>query len=110
MSFFTAPNETALDLVTERLAANPSFAERYEAIADLRSIDDGSLHRGSELRRVASLQGPLADLMHVLDPGWVKDKRKFYAWLDRHPQHCTYDRRKNVRPLPMVTFMDGKEI
>ena len=97
MSFFITPNESALDLATERMAKDPVYQDRYNAIAELRNLDKGQLHRGNEFRRVASLQGSLADFAQVLDPEWLQNKRQFYSWLDSHPQHCTYDRRK-VQP------------
>jgi hypothetical protein len=93
MSFFVAPNEDAGDLIAERMAEDPVFADRYEAIKELRALDDGTLHKGNEFRRVASIQGPLLDLEILLDADFMQNKRKFYAWLDAHPQHCTYDRR-----------------
>lgn len=111
MSFFIEKStETALDLVTERMAEDPVYQDRYNAIAELRSIDNGQLHRGSEFRRVASLQGPLHNLAQVLDPDWMQNKKRFYAWLDAHSQHCTYDRRKNAKRSDLVTFVDGKEV
>jgi hypothetical protein len=93
-SFYITPNESALDVVTEQMAKDPVYADRYEAIKEVREIDKGQLYRGTEFRRVASLQGPLSTLGQVLDPDWLQNKRRFYAWLDAHPQHCTYDRRR----------------
>jgi len=89
------------------------YGPRFQAIKELRGQDDGTLHQGQGFRRVASLVNvPLTNAYStVLDPEWMKDKSKFYAWLDRNPEYCTYDRRRNARPLPnQVTFFDGKEI
>lgn len=111
MSFFVTSNESALDLVTKRLHDSGEFDDRYEAIAGLQTISmDEALHEAAikgGFARVASLQGPLLDLAKVLDPDFLRDKRKFYHFLDTHPQHCTYDRRKNAQPN-QITFSDGK--
>jgi hypothetical protein len=44
---------------------------------------------------VASLVNvPLGNaIATVLDPEWMKDKKKFYGWLDRNRAYCTYQRR-----------------
>jgi len=117
MAFFIGKNETAADIMMDPkllMASNPEYyGPRFEGIADLRKLDDGTLHRGNEFRRVASFVNiPLFAAMNtLLDPDWMKDKRKFYGFLDRNPEYCTYDRRKNRRILDnQVTFVDGKEI
>jgi hypothetical protein len=71
------------------------YGPRFDAIKELRDADDGSLHSGSEFRRVASFVNvPLANaITTVLDPEWMKDKKKFYAWLDRNRAYCTYQRK-----------------
>ncbi len=73
---------------------DPDYGERFDAIKELKGLDDGSLHRGSGFRRVASLIAPLEDLAKVIEPDFLLDKRKFYDWLDAHPEYCTYDRRR----------------
>lgn len=112
MPFWIAPKtETALDLVTERMAQDPAMADRYDAIKEIRENQPGieGVARAGGMYRVASLQGTLADLAQVLDPDWLSHGRGFYRWLDAHPQHCTYDRRKEHQPN-QVTFQDGKVI
>lgn len=117
MSFFVAPaDETVLDLATEGMAKNPSFADRYDAIAELREQDRTGLKISAEdaakangFFRVASLQGPIETLAHVLNPDWLKVKGNFYRWLAKHPQHCTYDRRKDPRAR-QITMVDGKAV
>lgn len=85
------------------------YRDRFDAIADLRKLDDGTLHRGQEFRRVASLVNvPMWAVMKLVDPAWMKDKKKFYAWLDRHPEYCTYQRRGGSRPS--TTFIGGKAV
>jgi hypothetical protein len=106
MSFYV---EKGLDLVATNMAARPEFEDRYEALKELRGIDKGQLYRGSEWKRVASLQGPILDLACVLDPDFLRERRRFYAFLDQHLECCTYDRRKESLPN-QVTFQDGKVI
>ena len=117
MSFFVGkkapPGEVMMDPKL-LMASNPEYyGPRFEGIAELRKLDDGTLHKGNEFRRVERFVNmPLfAAANTLLDPDWMKDKRKFYAFLDRNPEYCTYDRRANRRILDnQVTFMDGKEV
>jgi len=98
---------TSADLLMK--VAPDYYRDRFEAIADLRKIDDGTLHRGNEFRRVASLVNvPMWDVMNVLDPTWMKDKRRFYDWLSKHPEYRTYDKRGGSRP--QITYLDGKAV
>ena len=119
MSFFIAKNESpaneALDSNMLMKLRPEYYGPRFEAISDLRKIDDGTLHRGSGFRRVASLVNvPLANAVAtVLDPEWMKNKNKFYRWLDSGDnwRYCTYDRRRGARPISnQVTFFEGKEL
>lgn len=116
MSFFTGPSESFLDLTTETMVRKPEFADRYDAIADLREFDrNGTLAnvhdsaKGNGFFRVASLQGPIESLAQLLDPDWMRNKARFYGWLSRHPQHCTFDRRKSAVPK-QITFQNGEVI
>lgn len=98
---------TSADLLMK--VAPEYYRDRFDAIADLRKIDDGTLHRGNEFRRVASLVNvPMWDVMNFLDPTWMKDKRRFYDWLAKHPEYKTYDKRGGSRPS--ITYLDGKAI
>jgi len=100
-SFFVRPSEGLMDKVCDPsglVARNPDVADRFDAIQELRSMDDGSLHRGSEFRRVANLMGPVEDLLRAIEPEFLSDKKKFYGWLDKHPEYCTYDRRRTRDP------------
>lgn len=116
-SFFVGKNLSLADELLDSnmlMKADPErYGPRFEAIKELRDHDDGSLHRGSDFRRVASLVNiPLANMAGILEPEFMKDKKTFYAWLDRaeNKRYCTYDRRKGKRRSDMVTFQDGKEI
>ena len=129
MKWFTGPNEDVapieseggygdfIDLVTDPgqlVARNPLYAERFDAIKELRDQDDGSTHRGQEFRRVASLVNvPMLEVVKLLEPNFLKDKKNFYQWLDRgdNRAYCTYQRRRGSRPIAnAVTFVDGKEV
>ena len=101
MDFFVQPSQAVMEKVVDPsglVARNPEVGDRFDAIKELRSMDDGSLHRGNDFRRVASLMGPIEEMLRAIDPEFLRDKRKFYRWLDAHPENCTYDRRKNRDP------------
>ena len=44
--------------------------------------------------KVAELTVPVEAAARILEPDFLKDKRKFYGWLDRNPRYCKYDRRR----------------
>lgn len=98
MSFFVEKN-TFLDWYTDPetlVGSNPDYyAPRFDAIKEVREQDDGSLHRGNEFRRVASLVNvPMLEAIKLVEPGFLKDKKTFYDWLDRgnNRAYCTYQR------------------
>lgn len=102
MSFFVGKDENEIDrlLSAETLmkAAPDYYGPRFDAIADLRAADDGSLHRGNEFRRVASFVNvPLFFAVKMEKPGFFGSKREFYRFLDRHREYLTYDRRNGGR-------------
>lgn len=112
-SFFIAKNERVadelFDVDTLLKADDAYYRPRLDAIKELREQDDGTLHRGNEFRRVASLVNvPMFAAVKLLDPEWMSNKKNFYAWLARHPEYKTYDTRGGSRPT--VTVMDGKVI
>jgi hypothetical protein len=102
MSFFITPNaEPALDLIADKMVENPAFADRFDAIKELRedsyTADDVKrISRSDGFVRVASFVGPLLDLAQVLDPEFLAQggKKRFYKFLDQHKEYCTYDRRR----------------
>jgi len=101
MSFRVKPSESLMDKVVDPaglVARNPEVADRFDAIKELKSLDDGSYHRGNEFSRVANLLGPIEDLLRAIEPDFLRDKKKFYRWLDAHPEYCTYDRRRQRDP------------
>jgi hypothetical protein len=111
--FFVGSNETLADKLLDAdtlMRAKPEYyAPRFEAIKELREQDDGTLHRKQEFRRVASLVNvPMTAVLRLLDPEWMGNKKKFYAWLKRNPQYKTYDSRGGSKPSS--TVVDGKEV
>jgi hypothetical protein len=95
-SFFIGEPRKEMNLVTNAdtlVKSAPRLEERFDAIAELRTIDDGTLYKGNEFRRVASIVAPLIEVQHILEPDFLRNKRKFYTWLDDNPEYCTYDRR-----------------
>jgi len=110
-----SPADTLLDSDLLMAVAPDYYGPRFDAIRELRDEDDGSLHKGSSFRRVASLVNvPLANAIStILDPGWMRDKKKFYAWLDRNREYCTYQRkdRASMNALTQRDFGNlGKEV
>jgi hypothetical protein len=100
VSFFIGKNETMMDAAfgdtDDFMDRFPTiYGPRFEAIAELRKADDGSMHKGQEFRRVASFVNiPMfGAVTRLFEPDFMKDKNKFYAFLDRNKQYCTYDRR-----------------
>ena len=100
-TFFVRPTQSLMDKVVDPaglVARNPEVADRFDAIKELKTLDDGSLYQGAEFRRVANLVGPIEDLLRAIEPEFLRDKAKFYAWLDAHPEYCTYQRRRGRDP------------
>lgn len=116
MSFYIGKNETEADTWLDPkplLKAAPEvYKDRFEAIAELRKMDDGSLHQGNQFRRVASFVNiPLWQGMDLFDPDFLKDKRKFYEFLRRNREYATYDITSHTkRPRYTSTVVDGKVI
>ena len=58
MSFYVAKNDTEFDgmMSAETLMkSSPDYYRpRFEALKDLRAVDDGTIHKGNEFRRVAT--------------------------------------------------------
>lgn len=76
---------------------DPAYADRFSALAELRDCDrytGGTLTGKNGWKRVASIVGPVLDVGRVLHDDFLHNKKRFYAWLDRNPHFCTYDRRR----------------
>jgi hypothetical protein len=78
---------------------NPAYAERFDAIAEMRNQhqEQGTRIKTPDWKHVASIIGPLSDVQRFMNPYYLKDKRAFYGWLDRNPEYCVYDRRRGRR-------------
>lgn len=111
MSLFVSPGE-AINVLSDATnwSQRPGYAERFEAIKDLRGfykdLENGKM---PEFKSVASIIGPLETVIRLTDPGFLKDKRRFYAWLDQNKAYCTYDRRKQPQSKAL-TLVDGKVV
>lgn len=98
VEFFIGKNETIADfgLSAESLMKHDPeyYGPRFEGIADLRKSDDGSGYKGQEFRRVASFVNfPLFHAVDtLLDGKFMSDKKRFYEFLDRNREYCTYQR------------------
>lgn len=84
----------------------PEYAERFDAIKEIRDATDdlstfsnwGRMIPGDKrLKRVASLPVVVLELAMVHQPDLLINKDKFYAWLDRHPEYYTYRRQRVPR-------------
>jgi len=109
MSLFVSPGEAINTLSdADSWAKRPGYADRFNAIKDLRTVyrelENGKM---PGFKSVASIIGPLEAIIRLTDPGFLKDKRRFYSWLDANQQYCTYDRRKQSLNNNQLTFRDG---
>ncbi len=101
-SFFITNHRSEFDHLmdpgTLMHSAADYYRDRFEGIKALRDADDGTGHKGQEFRCVASFVNvPMFMAMKLQDPELLTDKRKFYAFLDRHPEYVTYQRRNGGR-------------
>lgn len=78
---------------------NPVYAGFFDSNKEMRAhhIEPAAFGRikSPEWKHVASFPSTLGDAMNLIENGgFIKDKRKFYAWLDRNPEYCVYDRKR----------------
>jgi hypothetical protein len=76
---------------------NPIYSSMFDAIHEMRSPhrEAGTNIKSPEWKHVAHITAPLEGAIRLTkNNGFIKDKKAFYAWLDRNPQYCVYDRRK----------------
>jgi len=99
---------TALDAITDPetlCKSDPRFIQRFEDMAELRRQHDelatytnhGRVAmgaRGDGFMRVASIPHTVLQAALVLEPDLLISKKKFYAWLDRHPEYQAYTRKR----------------
>jgi hypothetical protein len=101
-SFFVAKNEEVFDKVMSpdflMKAAPDYYKDRFETIKEMREADDGTGHKDQEFRRVASFVNvPLFLATRLANPNFLKDKKQFYRFIDKHPEYVSYQRRNNGR-------------
>lgn len=102
MAFYVAKNEDPLDflLSPETMLKSDAdyYAPRFEEIKRMRDADDGTGYAGQEFRRVASFVNvPMFLAAKLQDPEFLKDKKRFYAFVDKYPQYVAYQRRNGGR-------------
>jgi hypothetical protein len=115
-SFFIAKNESIFDEALNPKAFTDAYPEvygpRFDAIKEMRDADDGTLYKGSAFRHVASFVNlPMFKAAQLLDPEFMQDKSKFYAFLRRNREYATYDIKSHtMAPRYTSTVVDGKVI
>ena len=98
----------AIDSITNVdtvLRSGPHYADMFSRLHEERRLSDDRCP--GEWKKVAELQVPHESAARILEPDFLKDKRKFYAWLDRNPQYCAYDRRNHKRQSDRFFPMGG---
>jgi hypothetical protein len=96
MSFFVGKNEGVVDQVTEPSLWRDrvdGFVSTMDAVKELREDNGAGLGLKGGWKHVASIRGPVLEVAELVDGDMINDKRKFYGWLDRHPEYSAYDRR-----------------
>ena len=74
------------------------FADQLDAIQDLRSMQEEArkissareatgMTKEGNMMRVACFPHELYAAIVLVNPYFLKDKREFYAWLDKHPYY-----------------------
>jgi len=102
MSFFINGKETEVDYIsdvdriTERL---PRYQEHFEAIQERSKVlaecalakmnsQAVGMSRGGTMQQIAAgIPISVWATMHQIDPELFLNKRKFYAWLAKHPEY-----------------------
>ena len=96
MQIFVA-GKSFMDRATDpelHLPHTPSIADSLNQALDLRKFYEDTAtitNRGRQVgtfgdwKHVASVAAPLEQVSHLLDPEWIKNKKRFYAWLRAHP-------------------------
>ncbi|HLC20930.1 MAG TPA: hypothetical protein VJM10_02325 [Candidatus Methylomirabilis sp.] len=102
MSFFIGKNadDRLIDTLTDAESlsrhAPDYYGPRLDAIKEMRDHSDG-WDSQEPFRHIASFVNvPLFNAIGtVLNPDFMRNKNNFYAWLDRNPEYCVYDRRSH---------------
>ena len=87
------PAESMMDPAELMAKAPDYYGPRFDAIAQMREADDGTGHKGAGFRRVASFVNvPLFMANKITNPDFLRDKKQFYAFIDRYPEYVSYQR------------------
>lgn len=103
MSFYVQRTTGLIDEISdaETVADRvPRYAERFEALLEVRRANDGMFeysswgrrHVAQGHRRVASIPEAVMSRIMEIEPDFLISKAKFYAWLDKHPEYQTIRR------------------
>jgi ATP adenylyltransferase/5',5'''-P-1,P-4-tetraphosphate phosphorylase II len=110
MQIFTGKN--ALDDITsedmliqssDRLGGINDIRGRFDAAKQLRQAYEDlatytnhgrNMGGARDYKHVATIPAPLVAAALCLEPDLMIDKKKFYAWLDKHPGYQAYHRSK----------------
>lgn len=100
-------DDDVLDYITDPAVLTrrvPRYIERFDAIREEQHMSEAFAQMTSwgrrmggtgEMKRVATIPHAVLEAMLRVQPDLLLDKRKFYAWLDRHEAYQAY-RRSNV--------------
>jgi len=97
------PDGAVLDFISEAETVEermPRYEGVFDAIAEIAAAEDdlavlgswGKQHFRAGMGRVASIPPSTLNGMLMIQPDLLTDKRKFYEWLDRHPEYQTIRR------------------
>lgn len=123
MSFWIKPSETEFDRLIEAAEKHPSIQSTLQELHEDRQEQNKIVGPGnvglappgsSSWLKIATFRLPVDMVQRVIEPGWIKDKRTLYRFLDKHPRWCTYDRRAALARRPFFGWRaeesNGSEI
>lgn len=101
----TSPDKLMDDLANsdDLVRKVPGHEEMLDGVREIREASEqlatisnwGKLEAADQnMKRVASIPQYVLQLALVYQPDLLMNKKKFFAWLDRHPEYFTYNRRK----------------
>ena len=109
-TFFIQPSETLLDQLTESVERKPYYQPMLQALDEYREPVPAASpiwKNDTGWALVARLALPVDMIARVLEPGFFKDKKVFYTWLQKHPHYCAYDRRTAAARRPFYGVGEG---
>jgi len=109
--FIETPEAKGVNIVTDVhsiTSRHPEYQQHFDLIKDERPFQDLQWDgKGSDWRKVADLTLPADMALRVMSPELLRDKKKFYAWLQANPQYRSYTK-PTLRP--MATYVDGRAV